>query len=560
MKIVKGFPSTSQDDYQLNVTSLIKNASRNFGCESLVTMKADGSIFSYTYSEAYERIKRLANALNKLGIGAADRIGVLDWNTHRHYELYFGIPGIGAVLLQMNMRLTSQELIYIGNHSGVKLIFVDESLIHIAEAISSELQSVIGYVIMSDGKVTDLKTKLQPIFSYEELLGEASAKYEWPMIDERSTYAACYTSGTTGKPKGVYYSHRNIYLHALQVGLSYEFTDKDCLLLLTPMFHAMGWGFPQISTLVGARLLLAGRYSLEDFGPIIELMENEKVTFVGGATIIFMSMLEYIRNMKKKPDFSGVRFLSGASEPPLSMIKGIYEMTGADVHQAWGATETTPFVTVNRLRPGLRKKLTEEEMWKYKSKHGYILPGIDLKIIDVQGQELPHDGESVGEILVRGPWIAGSYFNSPGTESQFTDDGYWKSGDVGSINPEGYLRMVDRVKDLIKSGGEWISSVDMENEIMRHPGVREATVIGVPHPKWEERPVAFVALKEAFKQNVTKDDIVDHLGKAFSKWQLPDHVEFIDEIPKTSVGKFNKKILKEKYRYILSEANNHRDP
>ena len=555
MEILKGFPSTSQDDYQLNITAIIKNAARNFGSQSLVVMKPDGAAFSYTYTEAYERIKRLANALNKLGIAPGDRIGVLDWNTNRHYELYFGIPGTGAVLLQMNMRLTSQELIYIAKHSGAKLIFVDKSLIHIAEAISSELKSVIGYVIMTDGKLTDIETRLEPIYSYEDLLNEAKAEYEWPMIDEQSTYAACYTSGTTGKPKGVYYSHRNIYLHTLQVALSYEFTDRDSLLLLTPMFHAMGWGFPQISALVGARLALAGRYSLEDFGPIIELMEKEKVTFVGGATIVFMAMLEYIRNMKKKPDFSGVRFLSGASEPPPSMIKGYYEITGADVYQAWGATETTPFVTINRLRPSLKEKLTEEELWKYKSKHGYVLPGIDLKIVDEVDEELPHDGESVGEILVRGPWVAGSYFNAPGTESQFTDDGYWKSGDVGSIDPQGYLKMVDRVKDLIKSGGEWISSVDMENEIMRHPGVLEATVIGVPHPKWEERPMAFVILKKAFEENVRKDDIVDHLSKVFSKWQLPDRIEFVDEIPKTSVGKFNKKILKEKYRDILNEGN-----
>ena len=548
MKILKGFPSTSQNDYQLNVTSIIKNAARNFGFQSLVVMKPDGGTFSYTYTEAYERIKKLANALNKLGIAPGDRIGVLDWNTNRHYEVYFGIPGTGAVLLQMNMRLTSQDLIYIAKHSGVKLIFVDQSLIHIAEAISSELKSVIGYVIMTDGKLTDIKTKLRPIYSYEDLLDEVKPEYEWPMIDERSTYSACYTSGTTGKPKGVFYSHRHMYLHSLQVALSYEFTDRDSLLLLTPMYHATGWGFPQVSALVGARLVLAGRYSLEDFGPIIELMEKEKVTFVGGATIVCMAMLEYIRKMKKKPDFSGVRFLSGASKPPLSMIKGYYEITGADVHQAWGATETTPFVTVNRLKPSLKEKLTEEEMWEYKSKHGYVLPGIDLKIVDDVGEELPHDGESVGEILVRGPWITGSYFNASDTESQFTDDGYWKSGDVGSINPEGYLEMVDRVKDLIKSGGEWISSVNMENEIMRHSGVLEATVISVPHPKWEERPMAFVVLREAFEGNVTKDDIIDHLSKVFSKWQLPDRIEFVNEIPKTSVGKFNKKILREKYK------------
>ena len=302
MKILKGFPSTSQDDYQLNITAIIKNAARNFGSQSLVVMRPDGGTFSYTYTGAYERIRRLANALNDLGIESGDRIGVLDWNTNRHYELYFGIPGTGAVLLQMNMRLTPQELIYIAKHSNVKLIFVDESLIQVAEAISSEVESIIGYVIMTDEKLTDIETKLKPIYSYEGLLEEANSEYDWPMIDERSTYAACYTSCTTGKPKGVYYSHRNTYLHSLQVGLSYEFTDRDSLLLLAPMFHAMGWGFPQISALVGARLVLAGRYTLEDFGPIIELMEKEKVTFVGGATIVFRAMLEHIRNMQRSEE------------------------------------------------------------------------------------------------------------------------------------------------------------------------------------------------------------------------------------------------------------------
>jgi len=554
MKILKGCPATSQDDYQLNVTSIIKNAARNYGTQSLVVMRPDGATFTSNYSEEYERVKRLANALGKVGISPGDRVGVLDWNTNRHYELYFGIPGIGAVLLQMNMRLTAKELSYIGNHSGARLIFVDESLIKVAEAISSDLKSVIGYVIMTDGKLADIETSLKPIYSYEDLLKDAEAEVNWPMIDERSAYAACYTSGTTGKPKGVYYSHRNIYLHSLQVGLSYEFTDRDSLLLLTPMFHAMGWGFPQISALVGAKLALAGRYSLEDFGPIIKLMENEKISFVGGATIIFMAMLEYIKKMDKKPDFSGVRLLSGASEPPLAMIKAYNELTGADVHQAWGATETTPFVTVNRLKPALKDKLTQEEMWKYKSMHGYILPGIDLKIVDDEGSEMPHDGKSVGEILVRGPWITGSYFNAPGTESQFTEDGYWKSGDVGMINPEGYLKMVDRVKDLIKSGGEWISSVDMENEIMRHPAVLEATVIGLPHPKWEERPVAFVILKDGYRESVTKDDILVHLSELFSKWQLPDDIKFVDEIPKTSVGKFDKKRLKEEYKNIFRKG------
>lgn len=339
-----------------------------------------------------------------------------------------------------------------------------------------------------------------------------------------------------------------MYLHSMQFAISYELKSKDRILLLTPMFHATGWGTPQVATLVGAKLMLPGRYTMEDFGPIVEMMKNEKVTFAFGATTIFMAMLEYIKTMKEKPNFSGVRILSGASEPPLAMMKAFYDLTGAEVITGYGATETTPFITVNKLKPWLEGRLSEEERWNLNRKHGYPVPGIDLKIVDEKDEELPHDGKSVGEILVRGPWITGCYYNAPGTEVKFSEDGYWRSGDVGTIDHEEYLKMVDRMKDLIKSGGEWISSVDMENEIMRHPGVLEATVIGVPHPKWEERPIALIVLKDAFRGKIANNDILDHLGKVFSRWQLPDKVEFLYEIPKTSVGKFNKRLLKERYQ------------
>jgi len=553
MRVIRGFPSTSQDEFQLNVTTLIRHGARSFGSQQIIARKPDGQIFSYTFREAYERVKKVANLLKDLGIEPGERIGVLEWNTHRHFELYFGIPGTGAVLLQMNIRLMPQELIYIANHSEVKLIFVDESLIPIAEAISSEVKSIKAYIIMTDKKPNEIKTKLDPIYYYEELLSQKEPEYDWPMLDEKSAYSACYTSGTTGLPKGVYYSHRCIYLHSMQVAVSYEIKAKDCFLLLTPMYHATAWGMAQVATLVGAKLILPGRYTIEDFGPIVEIMENEKVTFTVAATTIFMSMLEYIKGMKKKPNFSNLKILSGASEPPLAMLRGFHELTGAEVKTGYGATETTPTVTVNKLKPWLEGKLSEEERWNLNRKHGYPVPGIDLKIVDEKNEELPHDGKAVGEILVRGPWITRCYYNAPGTESRFTEDGYWRSGDVGVIDHEEYLKMVDRIKDLIKSGGEWISSIDMENEIMRHPAVLEATVIGLSHPKWEERPVAFVVLKSDFKGKIIPGEILDHLHKVFSKWQLPDKVLFLDQIPKTSVGKFNKKLLKDKYKDLLGE-------
>jgi fatty-acyl-CoA synthase len=282
------------------------------------------------------------------------------------------------------------------------------------------------------------------------------------------------------------------------------------------------------------------------------MMEKEKVTFACGATMVFMSMLEYIRNMGKKVDFSGMKIISGASEPPPAMMNSYYELTGAEVVTAYGATETTPFVTVNKLKPWLENRLSREEKRNLGRKHGYPVPGIDLIIVDDQGKEVSPDGKSIGEILVRGPWITRSYYNAVGTEARFTNDGYWRSGDIGVMDEEKYLKMVDRIKDLIKSGGEWISSVDMENEIMRYPGVLEATVIGLPHPRWEERPLALIVLREEFKGRVGAEDILAHLLKTFSKWQLPNRVEFLEEIPKTSVGKFNKKVLKEKYKDIFT--------
>jgi len=547
MKIVTGFPSTSQDDYPLNVTTILRHAVRNFAGQEIVSRTRDG-IFRYTYKDAYERIQRLANALESLGIKPGDRVGVLEWNTYRYFESYFGIPGIGAVLLEMNQRLAPPDLTYVAKHAGMELLFVDESLIPVAEAIASEFKPDKGYVILSDKKLSNIKTKLTPIYSYEDLLEEAKPEYDWPMIDEKSAYSACYTSGTTGKPKGVFYSHRDAYLMSTAAAIILEFTCRDCFLQIVPLFHAAGWCNHIAVILAGSKLVLPGRYTLEELGSIIDLMVQEKVTASVAASAAWMPIYEYIRNMKEKPDLSGARFVSGASEPPIAMLKGFYELTGARVYHGSGATENTAWGTLNKPKPWLEGKLSEEEKWELQRKQGLETPGCDVKIVDAKGNELPHDGKSAGELLRRGPWVIRSYYNAPGTEDKFTEDGYWRSGDVATIDPEGYIKIVDRIKDVIKSGGEWISSVDMENEIMCHPGVLEATVVGVPHPKWEERPLPFVVLREEFKGRVTKKDIIDHLSKRFAKWQLPDEVKFVDEIPKTSVGKFDKKVLREQFK------------
>jgi len=304
--------------------------------------------------------------------------------------------------------------------------------------------------------------------------------------------------------------------------------------------------------MIGAKLVFSGMYTLEKLEPLCQLMVDEKVTVSAGAPAIFMPMLEYIRNLDQKPDLRGARMASGASEPPVAMMRGYQELVGAEIIHAYGATETTPLVTINRLKPWLEDKLNEEEKWELKKKQGFCVVGLDIKVVDTQDNELPNDGKTAGEILIRGPWITESYYNAPDSETQFTEDGYWRSGDAGTIDEEGYLKITDRVKDVIKSGGEWISSVDMENEIMSHPAVLEAAVVGVAHPKWEERPLALLVLRAEHKGQIDKAQIQNHLKKSLAKWQLPDEVLFVDAIPKTSVGKIDKKVIREEYKDIYT--------
>jgi fatty-acyl-CoA synthase len=547
MKIIKGFPSTSNDNYPLNVTTILKHAVRNFAGQEIVSRTARG-IFRYTYKDAYERIQRLAHALETLGVKPGDRVGVLEWNTYRYLELCFGIPGIGAVHLEMNARLAPSELTYVARHAGADFLFVDETLISIAEAMAPEFKPAKGYVILTDRELSSIQTTLTPLYSYEDLLKEAGPEYDWPLLDERSAYSACYTSGTTGRPKGVFYSHRDTYLMSTVAAIVLELTCRDCLLQIVPLYHALGWCNHIAILLAGSKLVVPGRYTAQEMGSIIDLMVHEKVTVAIAATAAWMMIYEYIRSMGKRPNLSGVRLYSGASEPPLAMLKGFYELTGAKAYHVSGATENTAWSTMNKPKPWLDQQLSEEEKWELQRRQGLEVPGCDVKIVDAQANELPHDGKSAGELLLRGPWVIARYHNAPEAADRFTEDGYWKSGDVATIDPEGYIKIVDRIKGVIKSGGEWISSVDMENEIMCHPGVLEAAVCGIPHPKWEERPLALVVLRQEFKGKMQKQDILDHLSKKFARWQLPDEVKFVDEIPKTSVGKFKKSAIREQYK------------
>jgi fatty-acyl-CoA synthase len=542
-QVISGFPATTGDDYQLNTISVLRHACAVYPEVEVASRRDDGSIFRYTYLEAYQRVCRLANALERLGVRPGDRVGVMDWNTYRHFELYMAVSGIGAVVLQMNPRLAPDDIAYVVGHSEARFIFVAESLIPVIEAVAPKVKTVEGFIVITDKAPGTVGTTLSPLSSYEELLGIEQPDYPWRMIDEKSAYSACYTSGTTGKPKGVYYSHRSVYLHTSALVMAFNICASDVLLQMVPMFHAQGWGFWLSGPMTGAKLVFSGRYTLDSTGGLVDLIVSEKATVTAGAPALFMPMLHYVRTMPQKPDFSGLRIASGATEPPLAMMREFYELCKAEFIHAYGATETSPVVTVNRLKPSLQS-WPKEKQWENQKKQGLPVAGAEIRICNPDGTETVHDGESVGEVLIRGPWIAASYYNDSRTADCFRD-GYWVSGDAGTIDQYGYIKITDRVKDMIKSGGEWISSIDLENAIMAHPGVLEASVVGLPHPKWQERPVALVVLREQAKDKTTREDILEFIGPKFARWQLPDDVLFVDSIPKTSVGKFSKKTMRE---------------
>jgi fatty-acyl-CoA synthase len=555
-KIVKGRPSTMGDDVQLNTTTLIRHAARTHREQQIVFRTTDGGWDRYTYGDCYARVCRAANALRGLGVEPGDRVGVLDWNSRRHFELYWAIPGIAAVGLQMNPRLSPDDLGFVVQHSDATFIAVDETLLAVAEAISLQAGGVKGWIVMTDRPLSEIKTTLSPLYHYEDLLTMSGASIDWPEIDERSACSACYTTGTTGRPKGVYYSHRAIYLHSVAIALAVGMTIDDCTMPMTPMFHGQSWGLPQAATLMANKIVLPGRYLAEETAPLTEAIIREGVTITNGAPAILQPMLEHIRARGERPDLSRTRLLSGATEPPLSLMRGFHDETGAEVIHMYGSTETTPLVTMNRLKPTLKDTLTADECWNLKRKQGLPVTGVDIVLRDPKGGDLPHDGVSVGEICMRGPWITAKYHEMPDSGDRFTDDGYWRSGDVGTIDQFGYVKLTDRIKDVIKSGGEWISSIDMENAIMTHPSVLEAAVLGVPHPKWHERPLALVVVRRG--QELSADAVRKHLAPLFAKWQLPEEVIFTNSIARTSVGKIDKKLLRSDYQDVYLETSDSR--
>jgi fatty-acyl-CoA synthase len=524
----------------LTITQMIERAEKYFPKKQVVSRTSSG-IHRLTYKQIGERTRRLADSLTKLGVEKGDRVGTLAWNHHRHLEAYFAIPCIGAVLHTINIRLSPQHISYIINHAEDSVLLVDPDLIPLLEKCAHELKSVKAYVIMTDDKVLP-ETTLSPIYDYETLLAEANPKFQYPEdIEENDPAGMCYTSATTGNPKGVVYSHRGIFLHSMALGLadSAAISEKDIALPVVPMFHANAWGMPFSAVWFGTSLVLPGPY----FTPklIAELIENEKVTITAGVPTIWLGLLKELD--EGSYDLRSLRgVLCGGSAAPKGMIKAFEQRHKVPFLHAYGMTETSPLVVISTLK-SYQENLDYEERLEIRAKQGVLVPGLSIKVEGKDG-EVAWDGKEMGELCIKGPWIASEYYKDERTHDAF-QNGWLHTGDVVTIDEEGFVKIVDRTKDLIKSGGEWISSVDLENALMAHEAVFEAAVVAVPHEQWQERPVACVVLKDSYKDKVKKEDLIEFLTPQFAKWWLPDEILFLEEIPKTSVGKFLKMTLRE---------------
>lgn len=524
----------------LTMTQMIRRAEKYFPKKTVVSRTA-GGIQRLTYKEIAERTRKLAESLQKLGVERGDKVGTLAWNHHRHLEAYFAIPCSGAVLHTINIRLSPQHITYIINHAEDKVLLIDPDIVPLIEKVKDKLKAVKAFIIMTDEEELP-ETSLSPVFHYEKLINEASGAYEFPDdLDENSAAGMCYTSATTGNPKGVVYSHRGIVLHSMALGMadSAAVSEKDIALPVVPMFHVNAWGLPFAAVWFGTTLVLPGPY----FTPklLAELIQSEKVTITAGVPTIWLGLLKELN--ENKYDMSSLRsVLCGGSAAPKGMIKAFEQKHKIPFMHAYGMTETSPLVVISTLK-SYQEELSAEERLDIKAKQGILVPGLEMKIAGKDG-EAAWDGKEMGELAIRGPWIASEYYKDERTNEAFRD-GWLYTGDVVTIDEEGFMKIVDRTKDLIKSGGEWISSVDIENALMAHESVFEAAVVAVPHEQWQERPVACVVLKEPFKGQTTKEELYEFLKPQFAKWWLPDEILFFEEIPKTSVGKFLKMALRE---------------
>ncbi|HAM57823.1 MAG TPA: long-chain fatty acid--CoA ligase [Candidatus Rokubacteria bacterium] len=537
-------------DYPLTLTHFFERSRRLFAKKRLATRVPGQPLFRYTYADFAERTTRLAGALRALGLRKGDRVATFGWNSHRHLELYWAVPLAGHVLHTLNIRLAAKDLTYIVNHAEDSVIFADASLWPQLAAILDTLPTVRQVVLMRDTPDAPVPAGVP---EYEALLAGATPVGSWPELAETDAAGMCYTSGTTGHPKGVVYSHRAVYLHSFVSSMADTFgvSERDVILHIVPMFHANAWCVPFAGVLNGATQFFGGPNPQPR--DIIEMIHNERVTFVGAVPTVWIA-IHAILEKEPQWDISSVRCIPiGGSAAPRSLLEIFDKKYGANMLHAWGMTEMTPLGTTCRLKSYM-EALPDEERYAIKAKQGFAVAGVDLRIVDEAGREQPWDGKSVGEIQVRGPWIASGYYNNPAGAAQLTADGWFRTGDVAAIDSEGYVQITDRTKDLIKSGGEWISSVDLETTIMGHPKVLEAAVIAVPHERWQERPLACVVPKPEYKDSLTAQEILDYLAPRVAKWWLPDEVTFIEAVPKTSVGKFDKKVLRERFKAWTPKA------
>jgi fatty-acyl-CoA synthase len=532
---------STMQDMPLNIRALFRRGEAMFPDSEVITFEGEQTRHT-RYAVVAERVHRLAGALRTLGIVPGDRVATLCWNHQEHLETYFAIPCMGAVLHTLNLRLPPNQLAQIINHAEDRVVIVDDSLAPLLSAVIGQCPSVEKVIVVGAGAVSGLGDTL----AYEDLLAAEPASFEWPDFDEKSAASMCYTTGTTGDPKGVAYSHRSVYLHSLAVWGSLRIDDQSRLLTIVPMFHVNAWGMPYAGWNVGADQLMPGRFLQPQ--ALCDFISQEKPTFTGGVPTILTGILNHVQSTGA--DVSSIkRAVCGGSAVPATLITGYREVLGIELIQAWGMTETSPIAAV-ALPP---KGCAPEDEMLYRSKTGRAVPGVELRIVDDAGEEVPHDADAVGEIEVRGPWVTASYYHADAPEK--FHDGWLRTGDVGNIDALGFVQITDRSKDVIKSGGEWISSVELETLLVGHPAVADAAVVGVPDERWAERPLATVVLKPG--ATATPEELRDFLATKVARWWLPERWAFVDELPKTSVGKLDKKLIRSEYaqgRYPVVEV------
>ena len=530
----------------LLISSLIQYAAQYHGEREIVTRTINGDIHRTTYAEVYKRTQQLANALEAIGAEPGDRIGTIAWNSFRHLEVYYATSGVGCVCHTINPRLFVEQLIYIINHAEDKFLFVDSSFVELVEQLSTSLEGVKGIIVMCDQEEMP-ETTLDNTYCYESLISGHEDRYNWPIFDENTASSLCYTSGTTGNPKGVLYSHRSTVLHSWCASSpdTLGICNNDSLLVIVPMFHANAWGTPYAAPMSGAKIVFPGPHL--DGESLLELIEQEDITCSAAVPTVWLGILQYLKKTNKGLGVLERVAIGGTAAPPI-MIRTLQEEYGVRVCHAWGMTEMSPLGTTGTLKKD-SLSLPKEEQYKLQEKQGRGIYGVEMKIVDDDGVELPRDGVAFGNLMVRGPWIASGYFKGEGGEV-LDSDGWFPTGDVATLDAEGYMQITDRAKDVIKSGGEWIGSIELENVAMEHVGVAECAVIGVSHPKWDERPL-LVVVREA-ESKVTQEEMLKFFVGRTAKWWIPDDVVFVEELPHTPTGKVLKtKLRKDFAAYVL---------